>query len=82
MKGGSFIFKLMRDRYIQMRNNRVVDIQLIYEYAVSKGFSLDFQSFHLGAQYLLLQNVLDQLDVEFELTLLCDINGNFIKIVT
>ena len=72
----------MRDRYIQMRNSNVIDLQLIYEYVVSKGFTLDFQSFHLGAQHLSVVDLFNQLDAEFELTLLCDVNGNFIKVVT
>jgi hypothetical protein len=74
----------MKDRYIQMRNSRVVDWQFIYDYCVSKGFTLGVQNFNIGANALMMamSQILDQLDHEYELTLLQDINGNFIKVVS
>ena len=74
----------MKDRYIQMRNSRVVDWQFIYDYCVSKGFTLGVQNFNIGANALMMamSQILDQLDHEYELTLLQDVNGNFIKVVS
>ena len=74
----------MKERYIQMRNSRVVDWQFIYDYCVSKGFTLGVQNFNIGANALMMamSQILDQLDHEYELTLLQDINGNFIKVVS
>ena len=74
----------MKDRYIQMRNSRVVDWQFIYDYCVSKGFTLGVQNFNIGANALMMamSQILDQLDHEYELTLLQDINGNFIKVIS
>lgn len=74
----------MKDRYIQMRNSRVVDWQFIYDYCLSKGFTLGVEKFNLGTQFLnmAMNEILDQLDHEYELTLLYDKQGKFIKVVT
>lgn len=74
----------MKERYIKMRNDNVVDWQFVYDYAVSKGFSLGLNAFHVGAQYLLIKidSILDHLDHEYELTILTDKQGNFIKVIT
>ena len=74
----------MKERYIQMRNQQVIDWQLIYEYCISKGFTLGVEKFNIGANALMMamSQILDQLDHEYELTLLYDINGNFIKVVS
>ena len=84
MKGGFFYNLTMKERYILMRNQNVVDWQFIYDYALSKGFSLGLNAFHVGAQYLLMemQRILDHLDHEYELTILTDKQGKFIKIIT
>jgi len=74
----------MKERYIQMRNSRVIDWQFIYDYCLSKGFTLGVEKFNIGANTLMMfmSQILDQLDHEYELTLLYDANGNFIKIVS
>lgn len=73
----------MKERYIRMRNERVVDWQFIYDYVVSKGFTLGVEKFNLGAQFLnmAMNDILDQLDHEYELTILYDKQGIFIKVV-
>jgi len=67
-----------------MRNNRVVDWQFMYDYAVSKGFNLGVQSFNMGANMLLMEinNILISLDHEYDLTLLYDKDNNFIRVIT
>jgi len=71
----------MKDKYVQMRNDKVMDLNFLYEYAISKGFTLSVQEFNLGAMYLDVQSILDKLDNEFELVILFDVNGNFVKVV-
>lgn len=74
----------MKERYIRMRNEKVVDWQFIYDYTVSKGFTLGVEKFNTGANYLMMAmvQILDQLDHEYELTILYDNQGNFIKVIT
>jgi hypothetical protein len=74
----------MKERYIQMRNQNVVDWPFIYDYVVSKGFNLGVNAFNYGAQYLLMEInfILDFLDHEYELTILLDKQGKFIKVIT
>ena len=74
----------MKQRYIQMRNEKVIDWQFIYDYCVSKGFTLGVEKFNIGANALMMamSQILDQLDHEYELTILYDSQGNFIKVVT
>jgi hypothetical protein len=74
----------MKDRYIEIRNKKFIDWQFLYDYVVSKGFNLGVESFNMGAQYLVnsIDNIMQQLDSEYELTLLHDKDGNFIKVVT
>jgi len=71
----------MKDRYIEMRNRKLLDMYFMYDYAVSKGFSLSFQDFQVGFVYMNIELLLDTLDHEFELTLLFDRQGHFIKVV-
>jgi len=73
----------MRERYIEMRNRRIVDWQFIYDYCVSKGFTLGVNNFNLGAQWLIveMESILSILDREYELTLLYDKNNNFIRVI-
>lgn len=73
----------MKDRYIQMRNQRIIDWQFMYDYVVSKGFNLGVESFNLGANCIMfsIDNILDMLDKEYELTLLFNKDGSFIKVL-
>lgn len=71
----------MKEKYIQMRNDRVLDVDFLYEYFLNKGGSLQVDQFMQGFQFLDVDFLLKKLDVEFELTILTDINGNFIKVI-
>ena len=42
----------MKERYIQMRNQHVIDWQFIYDYSVSKGYSGGVEMFNQAANYL------------------------------
>jgi hypothetical protein len=55
VKGGPFI-KLqphekqvyyMKNRYIQMRNQKIIDWNFLYDYVVSKGFNLGVEAFNV-----------------------------------
>jgi hypothetical protein len=71
----------MKEEYIKMRNSGVVNWQLLYTYATDKGMTLDPQMFANGIQFVDITQVIDQLDHEFELTVLYDKQGKFIKVV-
>ncbi len=74
----------MKNRYIQMRNQKIIDWNFLYDYVVSKGFNLGVEAFNVGAQSMFLQMafILERIDSDFELTILNDKQGNFIKVIT
>ena len=71
----------MKEQYIKMRNGKVLDMQLLYTYASGKGMTLDPQMFMHGIQFVDVNEIIDNLDREFELTRLYDKDGNFMKVV-
>jgi len=73
----------MRDRYIRMRNSGGIDWQFIYDYAVSKGYTDRVENFNLAANYLnmVMVNIIEQLDAEYEVISLHGVDGKFIKII-
>jgi hypothetical protein len=71
----------MKEAYIKMRNSKTVDFQLLYTYATDKGMTLDPNMFMNGIQFVNINEIIDNLDREFELTRLYDKEGNFIKII-
>ena len=71
----------MREEYIKMRNSKTVNYQLLYTYATDRGMTLDPNMFMNGIQFVDVNEIIDNLDREFELTRLYDKQGNFIKIV-
>ncbi len=71
----------MKEEYIKMRNSGVVNWQLLYTYATSKGMTLDPQMFANGIQFVDVNEVVDQLDHEFGLTVLYDKQNRFVKVI-
>ena len=71
----------MKEKYIKMRNGKVLDYQLLYTYATERGMTLDPNKFMNGIQFVDINEIIEQLDREFELTRLYDKDGNFIKVV-
>jgi hypothetical protein len=71
----------MREKYIEMRNDRVLDVDFLYSYLLSKGGTLQVNEFMYGLQFLDTDFLLKKLDAEFQLTILVDLNGNFIKVI-
>jgi hypothetical protein len=71
----------MREEYIKMRNSKTVNFQLLYTYAVDRGMTLDPNMFMNGIQFVDVNEIIENLDREFELMRLYDKEGNFIKII-
>lgn len=73
----------LRDNYIQMRNQGIIDLNFLYSYYRDKGGRADSNTFQQAIHlYHLDTNQLTQrLDSEFELDILLDEQGNFIKII-
>jgi len=71
----------MKAKYIKMRNEKTLDYQLLYTYATERGMTLDPTQFINGVQFCDVNEIIDNLDREFELTRLYDKQGNFIKII-
>ena len=71
----------LKERYIKMRNEKRVDPWLLYTLTCEQGFKGTSQEFITGLQIVQLSQALGVFDRKFELTLLMDKNGEFIKIV-
>ena len=74
----------MKERYIKMRNEKIIDWQFIYDYSISKGYKGNVETFNQAANYLnmFMVGILDSIDKEYELTTLYDKQGIFIKVIT
>jgi hypothetical protein len=79
---GLFNLNYMKDRYILMRNSNTIDGNFVFDYAVSKGFRHGVNEFNMGSMYLNVAKLLDDLDKEYDLTVLYDQQGKFIKVIT
>lgn len=71
----------MVTEYIKMRNSNTVDLQLLYTIAVSRGMKLSPSEFMMGVGYLNMPELIKNLDKDFDLTVLLDKEGNFIKVI-
>jgi hypothetical protein len=71
----------LRDRYIEMRNKKIIDINFLHSYAIHGGMSLSHEEFLLGLNYLDIDNLLSKLDKEYELCTLFDCDGMFVKVI-
>ncbi len=73
----------MKEEYIRHRNSRQISIKFLYDYGRSKGMSLSFDDFSKVINFIPFDAdaLYAKLDKEFELTLLYDKDGEFIKVV-
>jgi hypothetical protein len=71
----------MIDNYIAMRNQGIINAQLLYNYAVNKGFKFGINEFILCLNHSDVPYIISMLDSEFNLTKLHDKNDQFIKII-
>lgn len=74
-----------KDRYIYMRNKKVVDINFFYDYAIHSGyvgtFDEFFNAFKMFTTFVGINTILVSLDKKFELTIVFDCEDRFIKVV-
>lgn len=72
----------MKERYIEMRNKKQIDINWFYEYYVQNSrHNISIEDFYQTFMFANIEAVMDHIDKKFELTKLLDKNGEFIKIV-
>lgn len=72
----------IKSKWIAMRNSRVVNTQLLYDYAIHyRGMQLTGYEFSLGLQFQDINAMIDTVDHELELNILYDKNGQFIKVI-
>jgi len=72
----------IKSRWIAMRNDRNINPQLLYDYAIHcAGSKLTAQEFSAGLQFHDINVMIDRVDHELELTIVYDKNGQFIKAI-
>jgi hypothetical protein len=72
----------MKEKYIEMRNKKQIDINWFYEYYVQNSkHNISIENFYQTFMFANTEAVMDHIDKKFELTKLLDKNGEFIKIV-
>ena len=69
----------MKEEYIKMRNSSQFDVGWFYRYYKDKGGNSDFNVFQV--LFSLNEDMLKDLDKEFELTTLMDKDGKLIKVL-
>ena len=71
----------MKEQYIKMRNSNQLDMSLLYTYAREQGLNLPPDQFSIAMQFANPNEIIEHLDHKFELTIVYDKDGNFIKVV-
>ena len=74
---------MTRKQYITMRNENRLDLNLIYQHFSKEGGKLQPQEFQLALQMIPQApgNISKTLDHKFEVSILEDKNGNFLKAI-
>ena len=70
----------MKEQYIKMRNSNQLDIGLLYTYAREQGLNMPIDQFAAGVHFTATE-IIDYLDHKFELTIVYNKHGGFIKVV-
>lgn len=70
----------MKEEYIKMRNSGQYDLGWFYRYYKENGGSADMNVFQVV--FSLNNEILSDLDKKFDLNVVLDKNGNFIKVVS
>ena len=74
----------MKDRYRIMRQSNMLDVRFLYDYALSKGLKrcdLQFFSQAFSFSNMNVEELLSNLDKEFDLTTLYSPDGRLISVV-
>lgn len=71
----------MKASYVKMRNSGRYDISWFHRYYTDKKGAMDINTFHMVFNYGNLDQILEHLDKEFNLTKVEDNNGKLIKVL-
>ena len=71
----------MKERYITMRNSNQLDLDLLYTLAKEEGLTAAPDQFSMAMSFANINEMICHLDHKFELTILYNKNGDFIKVV-
>ena len=71
----------MKEQYIKMRNSNQLDVGLLYTLAREEGLSAAPDQFSIALSFANINEMICHLDHKFELTILYNKNGDFIKVI-
>lgn len=71
----------MKEEYIKIRNTRQYDVNWFYKYfRENGGKNVDINQFAQAINFVNIENMLDFLDHKFNLTVVYNSNGEFIRV--
>lgn len=71
----------MKEKYIKMRNSNQLDVGLLYTLAREEGLTAAIDQFAMALTFADINEIICHLDHKFELSILYNKNGDFIKVV-
>jgi hypothetical protein len=71
----------MKEKYIKMRNSNQLDVGLLYTLAREEGLTAAIDQFAMALSFADINEIICHLDHKFELNILYNKNGDFIKVV-
>ncbi len=71
----------MREEYIKMRNSNQLNRDLLYTLACEEGLTASSDIFAMALTFANINEIICHLDHKFELSILYNKNGDFIKVV-
>ena len=73
--------KIMKEDYIKMRNSNQLNVGLLYTLAKEEGLTAAPDQFSMALSFANINEMICHLDHKFELTIVYNKNGGFIKVV-
>jgi hypothetical protein len=71
----------MKEDYIKMRNSNQLNVDLLYTIAQAEGLTADPDQFLIALSFANINEMIHHLDHKFELTILYNKNGDFVKVI-
>jgi hypothetical protein len=71
----------MKAEYIKMRNSNQLDVGLLYTLAQAEGLTAAPDQFSMALSFANINEMICHLDHKFELTILYNKNGDFMKVI-
>jgi hypothetical protein len=71
----------MKEAYIKMRNSNQLSVDLLYTLAREEGLTASSDKFAMALTFANINEIICHLDHKFELNILYNKNGDFIKVV-